>query len=220
MRRGEESSLTGMLEVLEQTLSQMNSRLTELENRLNQVETGQVLMDEQHIPAKTGQFGGKTLLTSTTGAVQREVRVTFCDVCGKRSEEEGLALCYVCGRKVCADRCLVKLGANFLCIECLKGQLPLSKKEFKVLIAIANEITNIYSISNVSSIEKDRVRASIARLLHFNLIVKRGVSIFSTLQITDEGLEALAAYRQVYTDEDVAQFEAAIQKNLSELSGK
>jgi len=100
----------------------------------------------------------------------------------------------------------------------LRAKLALTKRSYKVLLAIANGITSVSSISKISKIERDHVRTSIEELLHLNLVVKKGISIFSSLHTTDEGLEALAAYRQVYTDEDVLQFETEIQENLLEFS--
>lgn len=205
------------LGTLQQTLSQVNSRLIELESRLSQLETGQILMDEQHAPAEIGQLGGKMLSTSTTGSVRRNVRIPFCDVCGKRIKEENLTLCYFCGRKVCADKCLVKLGVEFLCVECMKERLPLSKKEFKVLVAITNEIVRISEIEKITKIVKDDVRSSISNLLFLSLVRKKGISIASRLEVTHEGLEACGAYNAVYNaDEDVTRFYDELASYLSE----
>jgi len=193
-------------QIIEQALSKFDARLKGIENRLSQVETGQILMDEQHAPAEIGQLGGRTLSTSATGAVRRDVKVSFCDVCGKRIEEENLTLCYSCGRKLC-DKCLIKLSADFLCVECLKDRLPLSKKEFKVLVAITNEIVRIGEIEKITKIVEDDVRSAVSNLLLLGLLRKKGISIASRLEVTHDGLEACGAYRAVYyTDEDVTRF--------------
>jgi len=216
MRKGQED-LTRTLETLQQTLSQVNSRLIELENRLSRVETGQILMDEQQDPAEIGQLGGKTLSTSTTGTVRRNVRIPFCDVCGKRVEEDDLTLCYSCGRKVCSEKCLVKFDA-FLCVECLKEKLPLSKKDFKILVGVTNDLVKVSEIEKVTKVPKDDVGVAVSNLIDLGLITKKGISIASKLEVTDEGLEALSAYRSVYgTDEDVVRLLNELEKISSGL---
>jgi len=214
----DESKLIGILQSLDQELSQLNSRLTEIEQRLTQVEASKIgsqkILDERHVPARMGQLGGRVISSSPQGTVQRQINVIFCDVCGRKIEEENLALCYGCERKICS-KCLIKLGAEFLCIECLKDRLPLDKKGYKILVAIANGLTNAKEISKITSIVTNDVRTSISELLNLGLIRTKGISIAKRIEATDDGLEAMGAFHRIYSsDEDVLRFEQELAKHL------
>jgi len=215
----DESKLVGILQSLDQELSQLNSRLTEIEQRLTQVEASQIgsqkILDERHVPARMGQLGGRVISSSPQGTVQRQINIVFCDVCGRKIEEENLALCYGCKRKICVDKCLIKLGAEFLCIECLKDRLPLDKKGYKILVAIANGLTNVKEISKITSMVTDDVRTSTSELLNLGLIRRKGISIAKRIETTDDGLEAMGAFHSIYSsDEDVLRFEQELTKHL------
>jgi DNA-binding MarR family transcriptional regulator len=195
-----------MLESICNALSQVSTKLTEFDERLNRLETSQALMIEQRIPAEIGQLGGKTLSTSVTGAVQRRISLSFCDSCGKRTEEANLILCYTCSHKVCKS-CLVKLDVDFLCVQCLNNRVPLSKEEFKVLAVVTNEIEKVSEIGKITKMGKDDVRATISDLQQRNLVKKKGILLTSRLEVTHDGLEAYGAYRSVYdANEDLKQF--------------
>jgi len=217
----EENKPSTIVQIIEKALSQFSSRLDGLESRLGKLEASlsveHKILDERRIPAESGHLGGRILSSSPLGAVQRDIMVPFCDSCGKWVREEDLALCHSCQRKVCITKCLVKLGTDFLCIECLKTRLPLSKGHFKVLVAIEKEIERTSEIEKITKIAKDDVRAAISHLLVLDLIRKKGISIASRLEVTSEGLEAFGAYRSVYSaDEDVSRFLDDLENQLTE----
>lgn len=196
-------------------ISQLISRLEAIESRLSQMETDKSrLLDERRVPAKIGQLGGKTISNSALGGVEKRVEVPFCDLCGRRVEEEDSAVCG-CGKKVCVDSCLVNLSSEFLCVECLKERLPLDKKEYKVLVGVANELGR-GAISKITKMGRDDVRSAIFELTGLGLIRKRGVSVFTKLEVTDLGLEAIGAFENLFNDVDVLQFFADLRKHLAE----
>jgi aldehyde:ferredoxin oxidoreductase len=96
--------------------------------------------------------------------------------------------------------------------------LPLSKKSFKVLVSIAHEVTDIETISGLTKISKGEVRACFTELSELGLIAKRGASIFSKLQVSDNGMEAIGAFHRVYgQDDDTIQFKAELQKHVGDV---
>ena len=219
MSEGREENQPGNIwQMLEAVLLRLDGRVSELENRINQLQGSQKLLDERLVVEEEKLLGGRSISASPSGSIERIKRLPACDICGHSLKtDEEFTVCLGCGRKL-DSKCSISHQSRILCVECLRAKLALTKRSYKVLLAIANGITSVSSISKISKIEKDHVRTSIEELLHLNLVVKKGISIFSSLHTTDEGLEALAAYRQVYTDEDVLQFETEIQKNLLEFS--
>jgi hypothetical protein len=187
-----------------QLLSQFNARLTNIEARLNQDNPQRPILDEEHIPAEIGKLGGKTLFSTSTG-VRKGIVIPFCDVCGKRNDDT-LILCYHCGKKVCT-RCITKVGATFLCLDCLLEQMPLSKQELKILTAIDRGVRTKSQIAHITKIPKDDVTTVLTNLLVRGLIQKKGISIATKLIITDNGMEAQSAYAPFYNvDSDMAKF--------------
>jgi len=205
-------------QIMEAMLLRFDARISELENRMNQLNAQSKLLDEKVVVEEPKLLGGRSISTSPSGAIERIKRLPVCDICGHSLKpDEDFTVCLDCGKKL-DTKCSIPYESRILCFECLRAKVALTKRSYKVLLAIASEITSTSSISKISKIEKDHVRASIEQLLHLNLIVKKGISVFSSLHTTDKGVEALAAYRQVYTDEDVLQFETEIQENLLEFS--
>jgi len=209
-----ENQPRNMWQILEAISLRLDARISELENRIDRSNAQSKLLDEKLVVEKEKLLGGRSISTSPSGSIERVRRLPVCDICGHSLKpDEEFTICLSCGKKL-DSKCSISYENRIFCFECLRAKVPLTKRSYKVLLAVANEITSIASISDMSRMEKKDVRASIAELLDLNLMVKKGISIFSTLHMTDKGLEALAAYRQVYTDEDVLQFETDVQKNL------
>jgi hypothetical protein len=197
-------------------LSQMNTRLTVVEERLNNLDTRQTLMDEERIPAGIGHLGGKTLTTTSLGGIKTDKYLPFCDKCGVRCQEEDFVLCYSCRRKVC-KQCLIKNGTTFLCIDCLQDLNPLNKKEFKVLYVINKGTSTKREIAKITNIPIDDVSSTVSNLLTRKLILKKGISILSTLQMTDDGMETYGLYATIYeTDEDIKQLFEKLEPDRNE----
>jgi len=216
MTNGDNERLNRVVQALEQMLTQFDTRLNRIEDRLNQLESSRnIILDERRVTERAGQLGGRTLYSSPAGGIQREIRVLTCDACGSRMEEEFI-ICQGCGRKLC-DSCAIAYQNTNLCVNCLRNLIPLTKQAYKVLVAIANEVKDVRAIPRITRMVKDDVVNWRNCLLVLGLIVKKGVSIFSEVCITDNGLDAIGAYRQVFgEDDDIIQFDVELRNYLVE----
>ena len=211
----DDARLNRIVQTMEQMLTHFENRLNTLENRLNQLDPNRnVILNERRVVERPGQLGGRTFTTSSTGTVQREIRICTCDICGHRIDEDFI-ICS-CGKKIC-NSCAITYQNRNLCIDCLRNLIPLTKQAYKVLVAMANGVTDSNAISRITRIVKDDIVNLRNQLFALDLIIKRGISIFSELSITDKGLEAIGAYRQVFGgDPDIVQFDTELRRHLSE----
>lgn len=209
-----------LLRAVDQGLSQLNRRLTELENRLGRTEQERnVVIEERKVPDRVGQLGGRTFLTNQAGGIEKEIRVPVCDLCG-RAIQGGFYSCRACGRKLCT-RCVVSYSGQTLCLECFRQTLPLTKRNFKTLAAVANGLETPAIISQLVQIKRDEAEQSLQELRGLELIGEKGLAVFSHIYATDRGLEAIAAYSQVYgRDGDMIQFDQMLRNSLIERMGE
>jgi hypothetical protein len=216
MPMSDNKRLNRVIQNLEQTLTQFDTRLSTIENRLSQLESGRnVILNEQRVIERAGRLGGKTFLTSPTGGIEREIRIPICDVCGSRINE-AFIICQGCGRKLCIN-CAIAYQNTNLCVACLRNLIPLTKQTFKVLVCIANGIDSADAIAKITHIPKDDVRKCRNLLTVLGLVLKKGVSIFSKICISDNGLDAICAYRQVFgKNDDIIQFDIELRSYLAE----
>jgi len=176
-----------------------------------------LILYERKTTADIGEFEGKVYLSTPAGGVIKEVRVPVCDWCG--GENDNFSVCVGCGRKLCKS-CSVVYRARIYCPECLSSILPLSKREFKVLIALAEEIRDCNTIAELARMSKDDVKSCIEGLAEKGLIDIRGFLVFKRVTVLDRGLEAISVYRQIYDrDGDVAAFQASLEAMLNEREG-
>jgi len=209
--------LTNTLRLLDQAFSQLNARLVEIENRLGRLESGQetqTILEEHRIVEGQGRLGGKTLLSSAGGGIQRLTHIMVCDTCGlKLSDEKDFIICHSCRKKLC-ESCAISHDNKSYCCECLERTIPLPKKAYKILVCISKKVANVKTISELTHIPKEDVRSFIAHLLNLGLIEDKGV-FFPDRRIVEAGLVAINAYRQVYgRDGDVIQFETELEEHL------
>ena len=216
-------------QVLEQVLARIDNRLTQVESRLSQLENQnerpQTIFSEKHVVEAAGLLGGRELLTSPVdNRIMRVTRQPVCDSCGKalKIDEKEFSICHSCGRKLC-QQCGIKYTNTHYCVDCLRRLLPLNKGSYKILVAVANEVTRASIISELTKMPRKNVESCLTELLNANLTVKKGVAIFSKRSVTDLGLEAIAAFREVYgSDDDIAQFDLELRgyltKKLSQVS--
>lgn len=183
-------------------------KLNEIEFRINQLETGRVILEERKIPANLGELEGKTYYQTASGGIQKEVRVGVCDLCGRNADH--FNICVGCGRKLCED-CSIIYRNKVYCKDCLYGLLPLTKEEYKVLLAVSNGIKSLDDLTELTKMKRSEVKSCIKSLTEKEIIEDSTFLFFSDLKILDKGMEALAAYRQVYgRDEDVIQLEGVM----------
>lgn len=195
MRREEDIRRT--LREISQSLSRFNSRLTELENRLNQ--NSSLIMEERKIPDFQGSLGGRSFSTNRSGGIEKVIRIPVCDVCGEALAER-FSICKNCGKKLCSN-CAIHFSGQKVCLDCLKQQLPLSKRSFKVLLALANGMESLREISQIVQVKREDVEECLEELQSLELIGEKGLSIFSRIYVTDKGLEAISAYTKVFEGE-------------------
>ena len=124
-RVDEEDKLTRVCRIMEDTLQSFDSRLSGVERALEEMRQGQnVVLEERHVPETRGLLGGRTLLTSPLGGMERIIHPPVCDSCGSNLPDGKYALCQNCGRKCCLERCAVMHENRYLCHECLRIFLP------------------------------------------------------------------------------------------------
>jgi len=184
-------------------------KLSEIESRLARLEAGKVILEERKIPADVGELEGKTYYQTANGGIQKEIRVGVCDICGRSADS--FNICVLCGRKLC-ENCSIVYRNQIYCRDCLHELLPLSKEEYKVLLAISKGIRALDELAEITKTKRAEVKACIKSLTERELIKNSSFLFFSDLKILGKGLEALATYRQVYgRDEDIVQLESEVE---------
>jgi len=83
---------------------------------------------------------------------------------------------------------------------CARNILP-SKNWYKVVCCVANRISKVKGVSELTHIVKENVEDILVELLNRNLIVKRGILFLSRYEITDLGLESISLGKKIYGDE-------------------
>jgi len=214
MEDREESSSQNPWEILEKSLSNLKKRLEALEARIGSLEQGKnrVIMDETTVPDSPGMLGGKTL-ASVSGSIQKIIRIPVCDLCGQKLDH-GLTICQRCGRKVCS-RCIVNFNAKSLCAYCAAEIFQLNKRDVKVLTCLACGMKDENSISEITGLSRREIRLTKAKLMKLKMMRKTGISILSSLEITEQGHEAAEALRRLYRrDKDFAVFERVLAEKV------
>jgi len=200
------SSETRLLEAL-------NQRLTAIERKLTQLETSKTILDEKKIVARRGELEGKTYTSNENGGITKEVRVPVCDNCGTTCEK--FNACSNCQKKLCRP-CCITYQSKIYCAECLGSLMPLSKLEYKVLSAIANEVDprKVSGIAGLRSKDVDSCQKSLAEK---QMIESEGFLFRKEPSICEKGLEAISAYRQVYgNEEDLLIFDCELRRVIDE----
>lgn len=209
-----------LVRILDQAFSSFRGRLDQIEDRLTKIEQrGNALLQERHVIEEPKLLGGKSVGTSASG-IERLVMVPVCDVCGERIrlDDEGFSACPRCRRKCCNNgSCLVSYNGIHLCSICLRETLPLSKKAYKVLLALSQKVFEIKTIANLSGIKKEEVRSTIDQLRNRGLIMRQGVIPFSVDKLAEDGHVALTAYRPLYgVDDDTVTYEDELRNHSTE----
>jgi DNA-binding MarR family transcriptional regulator len=195
-------------------LKKIAKKVEEIENRLNETQHSKLILEESKVAARKKELEGKTYSSNNEGGIVKEVRIPFCDVCGSRAEN--FSVCTACGRKLCGN-CVILYENRILCFDCLNEALPLSKEEYKVLLAFASRLSDLRKIARIARIKEDSVKRCKKGLEDSGLILSRGFLLFKEVEVSAKGLEAISAYRQVYCkDEDVKIFEYEMRRALNE----
>jgi hypothetical protein len=217
----------GSWEIVEETLTQLSIRLGSIESRLTQLEmphNRQVVLNER-LSIDSSGLGGRQISTDSQGAIQRQILIAKCDICGRRLfEDEAYKICSFCERRLCSQpsKCSVTLtNGNTVCIHCLRTKFfPLDKSLDKVCLCVANNVQSIDAISNITHIDKRGVEHAMTELKRLELVAKKGVFPFASHHVLDRGLEAIAAFRQIWgEDYDMLVFDAELRRHLSQRTG-
>lgn len=211
-------------EIVEETLSQLNTRLGNIETRLNHMEAQrerQVVLNERRSIDSSG-LGGREISADSQGTIQRQILIGKCDTCGRRLfDDEAFKICTSCGQRLCASpsKCSVTLSnGNTVCLRCLRTRFfPLTKSLFKVLICVANDIQSADAISKIVHLDKKAVADALTTLNSIGSTIRRGVLLFTSHRIQGLGLEAIGLYRQIWgEDYDMLVFDAELRRHLSQ----
>lgn len=178
-------------EILEE-LREIESRLDKLENNDHKVITSEKIEVEEE-----GRLGGSETAKENKTLVKTK-RIPVCDHCGEKLEsEKHFAVCHKDGKKLCG-KCSIKFRGKIICPQDLRGILPLSRISFKILVLVANSISNVNALHEISHVPKNDVKQLMQLLLETGYIEGSGFFAYKT---TEVGLEAIAAYGQLYGNE-------------------
>ncbi len=184
-----------MDEDLIRAITRINSRLDEIEQRLDEIQFQRVILDESRIVEGEGMLGGRTYFAGQTGEIQKLIRVPVCDSCGQIGKYE--FICHHCEKKLCRD-CIIIYENTAHCLDCLRRyHIDLSKKAWKVLRCIADGVTIVSTISGITKMLREEVITSMAELQRLGFIVKDGW-IIKRYRITEDGLVAMNLYDRIY----------------------
>ena len=180
-------------------------------------EKERIILDERKLASQPKEIEAKVYTALPEGGILKRIFIPVCDYCGSRLDGN-FYICSNCHRKLCFN-CAYKYHQVFLCLDCLQKLLPLDKQEYKILFVISNGFTEIKRISEITKIRIEEVTDRIKNLIESGMLERKGVSIFSTLSLTDKGLEALGVYEKAYgKDADVIQLTEEIGRTVSEKS--
>lgn len=179
-------------------------------------EDRRVLIEEKYVPEEERLLGGKTTSMLANGSIQKDVKIPFCDFCGKKLlEGEKLVLCSSCQRKICSS-CVIVHESKSYCRECAKQAISLTKQHFIVLFGTVNEV-DLKNIKKFSCISSEDLRESLATLIERGLIERKGISVFTHYAATAKGFSVIQTCEQIYQNEgDAQRFMMKIQEFLGE----
>jgi hypothetical protein len=194
-------------------LKRLLERLRDLEKKVEQ-NHAHVMLEETSTIAEEKEWGGKSYFQQTDGGIIKHVRIPVCDICGRSSDQ--FSSCSQCKKKLCSDCSIIYLNRVF-CIECLQELVPLTKQEYKILMAIFYGIRDNNSISNITKIDQGEVSLYKRNLKEKGFITIKGFLLFTETQLLEKGIEALYVYDKVYgKDDDVAVLESELRRFVFE----
>jgi predicted transcriptional regulator len=94
--------------------------------------------------------------------------------------------------------------------------MPISRNSYKVLACIEAGIISPSRISDITRIEKDDVKGSLAVLNEMNLIRSEGLLAFLKREVTADGVRALSVYSKIFDEEDVQEVKARLGNGLGD----
>jgi hypothetical protein len=184
-----------MLRTLNQTISQLNQRLTSLESRLGRSANEGTIIEERVVPEAEGLLGGRAVLSSQ-GGIQKITYVPVCDYCHSKLDDN-FVVCSACGKKLCHS-CTIFIEGKNLCPDCFNSKYPLSRECFKVLNIIQGNVAELENIAEIIGMSEEEVHSCIRELIEGGYLARQGVSIFSKIVVTQKGFTALLAHDKLF----------------------
>ena len=182
------------------------------------LEHAKEVMEKLVVPERRGVISS-TRYRSIGDKIIQEIGVGFCDNCGyKLNDQEPLVVCNYegCQKKLCTSHsCSSEYRQNYYCKEHMQALLPLSIHGFEVLHCIRFGLDS-YMVRELAGIAKDDYRVALGQVLQAGYLVKRGISICTTLEITGKGALAWKTYFESFRqDGDVEYFLERVNSQLN-----
>lgn len=192
-------------------------KLESIESRLSKLETGtsdkKIISEERTEIAEEGRLESKELSKENSGVV-KTTRISVCDSCGHNLQrDDDFFICKTCGKKLDED-CAIDFRNQTICPDDLRGVYPLSRPGFKVLLIVANNISDEGNVHRISGIPKKDVKEIIQFLLGSGYVES---SLIYGRKTSERGREALSAYAQLWGGRgDMQQLDEEIKRFVSE----
>jgi len=179
------------------------------------------ILEEVVLPGNERVLAGKRYTATAAGAVSKEIRVPFCDWCGRRlGEKDRTIICCVCRRKLCeSPSCAIALEGRNYCPEHAQQSLPISRLQWKIIHGLIN-VLSLDEIKDLTHTKRDDLVPALAQLKIIGYIEKKGISLFSHYEVLDRGVLAWRTYHKAFTDSDIAYFVSEVGSYLREVSGR
>lgn len=146
------------------------------------------------------------------GFDREEVKLTtYFSIKGHRLHKESVCRCSLCSI-ILTDFEKIEVNNRIYCEKCYrKEENDLDKDDYKILVCISKGYTEtstflehlgfVVTIQKITGLTKKEVNKKIEELLNRGYLFLHGL-IFREIRVSSKGEEALAAYNQIYLDED------------------
>ena len=173
------------------------------------MENGKEVMEELVVPERRGVLSS-TRYRSVGEKMVQETGIGFCDNCGyKLDEKKPIVICNYngCHKKLCTSHsCNYELRRNYYCKEHIQELLPLTFHGFEILHCVKSGL-GVKKAKDLAGISKEDYRAALNEVLEAEYVVKKGISVFASSEITGKGVLAWKTYFEAFKqDGDVSHF--------------
>jgi hypothetical protein len=176
------------------------------------------IVEEKTLPERVGILASKRYATTAPGTVLKEVRVAFCDSCGRRlNGNDATVLCCVCKKKLCPSPCAIVFEGKHYCEDDLQRVLPLSRLQWKILHGLISELP-LDEVRDLARSRKQAFRSALNELRVNSYVERRGVSLFASHELLDRGIMAWKTYQRAFAEGDVSHFMDEVRARLEEVS--
>lgn len=145
---------------------------------------------------------------------------TFFSIKGHRLEKGQVCRCSFCSL-ILTEGEKIEINNKIFCEKCYrKEECDLDKDDYKILICILSYFTSTspfmeylgfaVTIQKITGLTKSEIDNKIEKLLDQGYLFLHGF-IFKSIRVSSLGEEALAAYNQIYRDEDCNRVKNKIQ---------